>query len=106
MELLIGIIFWGFILFVLPRLIEKYEKQSCKKSKFAIRKKPKLLKFYKNLRDFLKWFCNILCKIFIFLLKAVGIIIVIIIICHLFYWAAEHPMGIIIFLLILILLKK
>lgn len=76
--------------------------KKCNIEKFAIRRKPRLLSFYKKLRTLKR----IVLKIFLFLLKFIGIIITIIIICHLFNWAAEHPMGIIIFLLIMILLKK
>ena len=49
---------------------------------------------------------NIIEKFFIFLLSLVGIIIAIVLFCYLFGWIADNPLYVIIFLLILILLKK
>lgn len=97
-ELLYGILLWGFLLIILPMLIKKMDSVS----KFTLRRKPKLLKFYKSFRSFEK----ILGKAFIFILKAVGIILIIVLLCYLFSWINDNPLWVIIFLLILILLKK
>lgn len=69
--------------------------------KFALRKTPKLLNFYKGLRTLKK----ILWKTFLFILMAVSIIIVIIIICHLWGWICENPLWVIAILLFLNLVK-
>lgn len=101
--LIIGILIWVFLLIILPKWIEKAEKNINKKyvSIYALRKTPKLLNFYKGLRTLKK----ILWKTFLFILMAVGIIIIIIIICHLWGWICENPLWVIAILLFLNLIK-
>lgn len=69
--------------------------------KFALRRKPKLLEFYKLIRSIER----IILKILGFLVKAICIIIAIIIVCHIFGWFCNNPIWLIVFLLLMILIK-
>lgn len=81
--------------------IENNIKQSNIK-KFAIRRNPNLLEFCR----FRKRLYKFIGKVILFVFKAIGILILIWLICHIWDLICSNPLYVIIVLLFLILIKK
>ena len=100
-ELILGIVVWSVIILVCL-LIHKYNNYNS----FALRRKPKLLRFYKNLKKIEMY----IGKVLMFLIKTIfiilGTIIVLLLIHWTWDWIISNSQIVIIILLVLILLKR